>query len=67
MLGPIEKDIKDAHPVFNLDLILLTGKQRTDNYGFLHVMAQEAGVIFGDDEIAPVSLLPDRRYSTNEA
>lgn len=51
--------------------MFLTGGQRTDNYGFLQVMAQEAGVIFGADEIAPVSVLPEefpgRRYSTNEA
>lgn len=67
----MSKDLKDEHPVLDLDLMFLTGGQRTDNYGFLQVMAQEAGVIFGADEIAPVSVLPEefpgRRYSTNEA
>lgn len=50
----LSKDIKDEHPVLDLDLIFLTGEQRTGDYGFLRVMAQEAGVIFGADEIAPV-------------
>lgn len=49
----------------------MTGEQRTDNYGFLQVMAQEEGVTLGADELAPVSVLPElspsRRYSTNEA
>lgn len=67
----LNKDIKDEHPVLDLDLIFLTGEERTDNYGFLHIMAQEAGVIFGANETASVSVLPeqfpDRRYGTNEA
>jgi len=47
--------------VLDLDQIFLTGagEQRTDNDGFLQVMAQEAGVIFGAGEIAPVSVLPE--------
>lgn len=49
----------------------MTGEQRTDNYGFLQVMAQEEGVTLGADELALVSVLPElspsRRYSTNEA
>lgn len=67
----LNKDIKDEHPVLDLDLIFLTGEERTDNCGFLQIMAQEAGVIFGANETAPVSVLPeqfpDRRYGTNEA
>lgn len=55
----MSKDIKGEHQVLDLDLIFLTGEQRTENYGFLQVMAQEAGVIFGADEIAPVSVLPE--------
>lgn len=67
----MNKDIKDEHPVLDLDLIFLTGEERADNYGFLQIMAQEAGVIFGANETAPVSVLPeqfpDRRYGANEA